>query len=370
MGARPHVGGHTTEPTEAPLRRRARSNRAWIACVTAACALLALAGARADCPTAPSGDLNASGSVDITDVQCMLLVVLSELANTPLPGCLVVPLTQADLGCDGMITISDAQLTIAFVLGQPLAPVVDTDGNGCVDLCEAPPCTENCPGEGDCCAINPTEGCQDVDCQGCVCALDDFCCSVTWDSLCADTAAAGACAAECGCVTPPTGQCCLASGQPGCVDDACEDCVCGADPWCCENSWDSICVGAAVDGGCAADCGCQSLDPGRCCRATGQPGCSDATCEACVCATDSWCCDSSWDELCAGSAAVACAASCGCGPVGVPACCGAKGQPGCPSDANCGSCVCGSDSYCCAAFWDETCVTAAYVMCPTECECP
>ncbi len=45
-----------------------------------------------------------------------------------------------------------------------------------------------CPGEGDCCLANLTPGCEDEACCNAVCAVDSFCCSNEWDSICADEA--------------------------------------------------------------------------------------------------------------------------------------------------------------------------------------
>jgi hypothetical protein len=47
-----------------------------------------------------------------------------------------------------------------------------------------------CPGEGDCCVANLTPGCEDETCCFAVCAADDFCCEVEWDSYCVDGAVA------------------------------------------------------------------------------------------------------------------------------------------------------------------------------------
>jgi hypothetical protein len=52
-----------------------------------------------------------------------------------------------------------------------------------------------------------------------------------------------------------------------------------------------------------------------CCAANGSPGCDDADCEAIVCGLDSFCCETEWDGICAGSAAVECGDLCG-GPGG------------------------------------------------------
>ena len=58
-------------------------------------------------------------------------------------------------------------------------------------------CNANCSGyntagcvsgSGDCCTANLYPGCQVASIQNCVCALDSFCCSNEWDSLCAQEA--------------------------------------------------------------------------------------------------------------------------------------------------------------------------------------
>ncbi len=50
-----------------------------------------------------------------------------------------------------------------------------------------------------------------------------------------------------------------------------------------------------------------------CCTAspTGTPGCTDAACEALVCANDAFCCNNSWDGICANGAIAACPVLCG-----------------------------------------------------------
>jgi hypothetical protein len=50
--------------------------------------------------------------------------------------------------------------------------------------------------------------------------------------------------------------------------------------------------------------------PSNCCTATGIPGCTDPECEACVCGIDAFCCDVSWDSICAGEAQNRCADPC------------------------------------------------------------
>ena len=57
-------------------------------------------------------------------------------------------------------------------------------------------------GESDCCYQNGSPGCSDGPCQSIVCLADPFCCTVTWDILCAG-AAETACADLC----EPGGSC-------------------------------------------------------------------------------------------------------------------------------------------------------------------
>jgi Bacterial pre-peptidase C-terminal domain len=38
------------------------------------------------------------------------------------------------------------------------------------------------------------------------------------------------------------GDCCVAGDGPGCDDPTIEACVCGADPFCCDQEWDAMCV--------------------------------------------------------------------------------------------------------------------------------
>ncbi|MBL9118332.1 MAG: hypothetical protein JNL80_00275 [Phycisphaerae bacterium] len=49
------------------------------------------------------------------------------------------------------------------------------------------------------------------------------------------------------CGSPETGDCCVASATPYCNDEECCSIVCGLDPWCCSNSWDGICADEAAD---------------------------------------------------------------------------------------------------------------------------
>lgn len=107
-------------------------------------------------------------------------------------------------------------------------------------------------------------------------------------------------------------NCCSGSltDTPGCGDEACCELVCACDPFCCETEWDTDCAGHGLGGsGCgAADlCTCEpvcgSPDSGDCCTAhsPGQFGCNNQACCEAVCACDPYCCDTEWDENCAGA---------------------------------------------------------------------
>ena len=57
------------------------------------------------------------------------------------------------------------------------------------------------------------------------------------------TAQAAAVAGPCG--GPTSGDCCFANGTPGCNDTDCCTLICGIDPFCCSNTWDGICADQA-----------------------------------------------------------------------------------------------------------------------------
>ncbi|MHC4909218.1 MAG: hypothetical protein ACYTF9_05810, partial [Planctomycetota bacterium] len=165
-------------------------------------------------------------------------------------------------------------------------------------------CGAGCPGDGDCCdpAGNGTPGCIDEACCVAVCAADPFCCDNVWDGICAGQAQATC--QVCNPCQPDSGDCCSVNPTPGCNDVECCQTVCAGDPFCCDNAWDEICVGQAQ-----AECGvCACPGIGDCCApgGNGTPGCNDAECCDAVCALDPFCCDNSWDSICASQAAATC----------------------------------------------------------------
>ncbi|MBX7081990.1 MAG: hypothetical protein K1X88_22480 [Nannocystaceae bacterium] len=189
-----------------------------------------------------------------------------------------------------------------------------------------------------------------------------------------------------------TNNCCEAQveGVTGCGDDACEAAVCGIDAYCCDNTWDGICVNEAYalcPTTCITTCGdglltgaelcdgadlggqdcvsqgfasgtlacsgtCDGFDttacvpfPGPCCQASTVAGCQDQACQDAVCALDPFCCDDTWDGQCANEAATA------------PACLGFES---CPA-ATCGDGIVSAGEVCDGAdLGGATCQTLGY----------
>jgi hypothetical protein len=158
--------------------------------------------------------------------------------------------------------------------------------------------TSSCGGggtfEGDCCEAKDTPGCDDDTVTACVCGMDDFCCDNKWDSTCV-TLAKSECDLDCG-GTPVDHDCCV-SGTAGCDDPTVEACVCAADSFCCSTNWDDMCVAKVGTLLCAPSCDPDDSD-GPCCTEHTGGGCEVNTVEACVCALDGLCCDGGWDQIC------------------------------------------------------------------------
>jgi hypothetical protein len=88
--------------------------------------------------------------------------------------------------------------------------------------------------------------------------------------------------------------------DPSCGE--CEETVCALDSYCCDTAWDDVCVDEA-----ATECGNACHDP---CVTGGPMGASCGTCEGDVCAADPFCCDNSWDSACIIGAQDVCGITC------------------------------------------------------------
>ena len=201
--------------------------------------------------------------------------------------------------------------------------------------------------------------------------------------------------------------------EQGC--DACVDQVCAADPYCCEQGWDGICVGEAdsiCGAGCCGDGSCDGESCAGCPQDCGQCMCGDGQCDGEDCSScpqDCGACTCG-DNQCTASAGEdcdTCAQDCGecscphtvcfvgdpldenacfenCVPqvcATLPSCCGMNGQPpdwnqACIDAAamlcganDCIADVCAQDPSCCDASWTQACVDLAKVTCNTPCDC-
>ncbi len=162
-------------------------------------------------------------------------------------------------------------------------------GGGLTATCD--PCVEMiCASNPSCCGGAYTSTCSHNPCStggdlksncdpcvGQICAVDPFCCNSSWDSICVGevssvcgkscpltgtgnwtqtcvNAVQSVCGAKCATAPPAPAACshnvcstgsALTAGCHSCVDT-----ICGVDSFCCNNSWDSICVGEV-----ASECG-------------------------------------------------------------------------------------------------------------------
>lgn len=211
-------------------------------------------------PALCAGDVNGDGMVDPLDSGFVLTRLGMDVeADT----------CQADVNCDGLID----PLDLGFVLSRfgICGPVMDCPiGGGSPEECaDAPPagCGEaSCPAEAplECCEIHPLQpGCNSVcgtlvgpEVEECVCAVDESCCTAGWDLDCVEAIEVLGCA-DCSkenpdCAVPDpcapeAGDCCSPNNTPGCEEQACCNSVCSIDPFCCDASWDELCADEAAE---------------------------------------------------------------------------------------------------------------------------
>lgn len=157
-------------------------------------------------------------------------------------------------------------------------------------------------------------------------------------------------------------SCCETSDLPGCDDSDVLACVCTTDSFCCQVAFDSICVSLALQ--CGGTCNNEGAES-DCCSASGAPGCTDQTVHDCVCATDFACCASGFDDVCVTQAIAECGAQCTLPPPESD-CCSPSSAPGC-TVPDVQACVCGIDPFCCAAGFDENCAALAEGQCGAVC---
>jgi len=255
------------------------------------------------------------------------------------------------------------------------------DPNCCDETCFADPrcceiawdfvcaayATANCNGCGDllsgsCYSSHGLPTCSDTKCCQIVCAVDPFCCEEQWDGACVDEAVARCSGAIESCGDDSLRSCFVASPVAACADADCCGFICGTlDPYCCEVSWDAICVRAAVQG-CDVPGGSQGGN-GDCLEVHLTRSCANEACAAAVCSVEPDCCQVGWDERCVEVAYAICIAPNTC--PGTGSCFSQHQSPGC-DDPYCCNAVCEADPNCCTNRWDGPCTSLANNLCENQ----
>lgn len=159
-----------------------------------------------------------------------------------------IPLACSDDNCSAGTT--DSRVTLSVVAGQSYlirvggvpGPLGEQGAGTLTVRCGEDPCS---PAAGSCTSSNGSGGCDDASCCQAVCAVDAFCCDVTWDSFCAGYTP-GLCVGGFDTCTADAGRCWTDTGTPGCNDVECCNAVCAVDPYCCTTVWDDVCA-AQID---------------------------------------------------------------------------------------------------------------------------
>jgi hypothetical protein len=190
-------------------------------------------------------------------------------------------------------------------LNTPGAEVCDAQDNNCDGMVDegnpggGAACNTGMPGvcaAGTVTCTGGALGCQQTTSAGteiCPDGLDNDCNGVVDD-----------CAVGCSHDKCTTGIA-LVNGCDPCVSQ-----ICGVDPFCCNNSWDSICVGEVT-----SVCGLPCMG-GGCSHPICQTGvalvsgCDAQGCVSTICSVDPFCCNNSWDSICVGEVTTECGISC------------------------------------------------------------
>jgi hypothetical protein len=147
-----------------------------------------------------------------------------------------------------------------------------------------------------------------------------------------------------------------------------EQCVCAVDSYCCETGWDADCAAAVSTLGCGVcDNGEGEPTPSdSCCLAHTGAGCNDNAVEDCVCAIDDMCCSVAWDSICVDLVSDGACGDCSADPEAQP-CCTPSASAGCGADLEVQDCVCDVAPECCTGPWTETCTQIATVTGCAQC---
>ena len=163
-----------------------------------------------------------------------------------------------------------------------------------------------CPSALSCLVVHSPGGCDNLSCCTLVCTLDPTCCINSWDSSCVNLANQS-CAGYCGAAA--SGSCYGSHANPSCDTAACCNAVCAIDPYCCNVTWDITCVQYAGFA-CAGTPGICGQTADSCFTPHQQGACSNTACCQAVCSVDPSCCEQSWDILCVYAAEQVCVPGC------------------------------------------------------------
>ena len=201
---------------------------------------------------------------------------------------------------------------------------------------------------------NPTKSNDNPDCPGDL----NFDGVVGINDLLIFLGAWGPCPATCG--DPKAGNCFVDNDTPFCNDEVCCATVCAIDPFCCDTSWDSICAAEAND-----LCeGCGSELSGNCFINKDTAFCDDKQCCTTVCAIDPFCCEVRWDGICVDEAVTLCLGlePCDVGAACPAELCGTNNKS--PANCFCFEVADEGDTYCINNFSCGNPECAADLSCP------
>jgi hypothetical protein len=317
--------------------------------------------------TVPGGDVLLIGAkirVERYSAAAGTWSLLEPLSNPPLTATLLntgsLLVTEVIPGISGYTSASElydsaspvcTQLSCAQK-GAACGPIDDGCGN--IALCGSCAAGQFC--NAGACACNTLTSC----------AAQQKTCGTIPDG-CGGTLSCGSCGAGQACTNnvcitpPPVSSCahseCLSGAKLTSTCSACTQKVCTSDPYCCNNSWDSLCANEG-----------KSL-----CTVCAAPTCTPTSCSALgkSCGSVS---DGCGGMLSCGSCALGQTCTnnvCTTTPPSPPSTCahsqcasGAKLTSGCTS---CVSSICAVDSYCCASAWDSICINEVSSVCKLSC---
>lgn len=168
-------------------------------------------------------DVTGDGAANISDVQCLVLTVLSGLDPTApgLPACLAGPPSSADMNCNGELNVVDIVAAIKMVLGDPFPVATDFDQDGWLDACDPDDDGDGDPDLTDCAPLDPARfhGAPEV----CGNAVDEDCDGVAKQPACGGKACGDdGCGGSCG-SCPPGAPCISGACQSSCPTMAAPD---------------------------------------------------------------------------------------------------------------------------------------------------